>query len=66
MNGFLKKAALALSIGAMAIGSYLVSIQLTGNFFPMAADQRLDAEGAARGYLEGRKAPDPHSLPLWR
>lgn len=32
MNGFLKKAALLLGIGAVAMGTYLVAIQLTGNF----------------------------------
>ena len=32
MNGFLKKAALFLGIGALAVASYLVGIQLTGNF----------------------------------
>lgn len=32
MNGFLRNAALFLGIGAAAVGSYLVGIQLTGNF----------------------------------
>ena len=32
MNGFLKKAALFLSMSAVVAGGYLVAIQLTGNF----------------------------------
>lgn len=119
MNGFLKKAALVLGIGAAAVGFYLVGIQLTGNFatvvpgevyrsnqptasaiasyagrygirtiinlrgrhekeawyeaeaattkrlgiglvdFPMVADQRLDAEDAAKLVAILKDAPRP-------